>query len=515
MSTNKNSRATVAGAYNEARVVGAILNSAKTVIPVLLGEVNPEDFRDPRHVALVRVAFDLHRKGEGIDATTIASELAKRKELRAFGFDDAVLEAYREKFGAAMPFEEQVTGATEAVLRLVDVVPADPAQAVSNARLVRKVSQLDRMREQFEYAMREAEAGHFDPETLLGDVQAYIQQEIALATRAPVPIGDGIAQLASHYTAMKAAKGRIVKTGIRAVDVMFSRGGLSPGLTIIAARPGVGKSSLASTIAVNAGRRSRILFIQAELAGWQTSERVASILAGRHARNVFEHKREMWGDLEQMSGELRVSVVADGARPTLQQIAGHAHRLYATQGIDALIFDQLSKIEREGRNEKAMREHEWYGLCGDRLRTLGIELGIPVILLHQINRASKESRRPGVHNLKGCGKLEEDADAIILMDRDNVAEAANRDRADGMGDTGDRLGLNQAWIAVAKNRDGHTGDATVGFDPETGSVYDVEPQRLEPKAQPRDRVEPARVDDDEHWSGAGELRDDVPFDYAP
>jgi replicative DNA helicase len=128
-----------------------------------------------------------------------------------------------------------------------------------------------------------------------------------------------------------------------------------------------------------------------------------------------------------------------------------AKRRKLKSGLDLIIVDQLSFIKYS-----AERKHEGYGQVTTGLKCLAKELGVPVVLLHQLNRdTAKEGRRPQLHDLKDSGSVEEDADVVILIHRPGYYN--------------DQINQTETELIIAKNRMGARETVRCGWRGESAS----------------------------------------------
>jgi replicative DNA helicase len=226
------------------------------------------------------------------------------------------------------------------------------------------------------------------------------------------------------------------------------RGGLKPGaMVIVAARPGVGKSTLVANIARNAALDhnasvlvfslemgtfeiiARLLFAEARIpTARRLDEATVARLAEAADRFVGSH---FWID--------------DSGAVTLVDIRAVARRYAAAQGLDLIVVDYLQLMSGTGRAESRQQE---IAEISRGLKLLAKELGIPVIAVSQMNRQveqrGQKARRPQLSDLRESGSLEQDSDVVIFLDRDDEDEGTVK-------------------LFVAKHRNGPTGDVTLTF----------------------------------------------------
>lgn len=269
-----------------------------------------------------------------------------------------------------------------------------------------------------------------------------------------------------------------VDTGLRDVDAILD--GLMPGdLTVIGARPGIGKTSLASGIALHNARQGRpVGFFQMEMHGRQMAARALSgamgvpvkpILRGRLRYDEWEAATKAQAAL----AKLPVFLDARAGVP-LDQFIPRARRMKRQHGIALLIVDYLGLIRVPG-----VSSYERVTQVSQVMKELARDLDIHVIALHQLNRAveGRDTKRPTLSDLRDSGSVEQDADNVVFIHREEVAlRRAEPDPSDMAkhGEWSQRLYAAQgrAELVVDKQRNGSTGTALLRFDARTTTFGD-------------------------------------------
>ncbi len=245
-----------------------------------------------------------------------------------------------------------------------------------------------------------------------------------------------------------------IPTGFMDLDRLTS--GISPSeLIILAARPAMGKTTLAMNIIENITEGGKTgLFFSLEMDKDQLAERMLSRKSGVSfgaIRNGFI-KDEDWPKL--VHQESRISklplIIDDTPALSVTQIRARAKMLYAKYGLDVIVVDYLQLLTGKGEN----RTNEVSNISR-QLKALAKELGIPVIALSQLNRSleSRPDKRPLMSDLRESGAIEQDADIIIFIYRDEVYNKAEDNPLKGI-----------AEVIVSKQRNGPTGTVNMIFD---------------------------------------------------
>jgi len=280
--------------------------------------------------------------------------------------------------------------------------------------------------------------------TMFGDLQRM------QVRKAPRSIADVAIGRLDHYTDLE--QGSVVAgwpTGIDALDVKLNGGLRAGGLYILAARPSVGKSSLAQSVGLHlAGAGLETLFLSLEMAESEVADRgVAS--AGRVSYSALltgKMDGEHWGRASEAMDRLArlPFFIDDQGALTLRDIRAKAK---SVKGLKVLVLDylQLCAGTRRDGNRNADIEEISRGL-----KALAKELGCAVLALSQLNRnvETRASKRPNLSDLRDSGAIEQDADVVMFLWPVRELEAEGR-RIVGLG--------------IDKNRQGRTGEFGLDF----------------------------------------------------
>lgn len=260
-----------------------------------------------------------------------------------------------------------------------------------------------------------------------------------------------------------------IPTGYKLLDLLL--GGFQPSdLVILAARPGMGKSSLAWSFAINAAMKSKVVGVNSlEMSEDQSIERWLSMLSGidTHRLRLGKVAADEWPLLLDKANELsNLQIHLDAtAAVSLTAIRASARRLHADRGLDLLIVDYMQLM---GSSEKSENRHLEISRFSKGLKALAKELNIPIIALSQLSRnvEGRSDKRPMLSDLRESGAIEEDADAVLFIYREDYY-VENCDQP------------NIAEINIAKHRHGATGTVRLFFRKELTTFRDLEIQRTE------------------------------------
>lgn len=275
----------------------------------------------------------------------------------------------------------------------------------------------------------------------------------AVSQPTPQPLAEVMKRHVSRIDARHNGEAQAVATGFKVLDRTLN-GGLRPGqFVLIAARPSMGKTSLALQVADNVARDGRVaLFCSQEMPEGDILDRLIAI---KHRINLGDLVAgrlddDGWSRISEAMRDSQQSRLHIDEQPalTLTDVATKARYVRRIAGrIDLVVVDYIQLMSGSGDNRNAELERISRGL-----KQLAKELAIPVIALAQLSRAceSRTNRRPLMSDLRDSGALEQDADVVAFVYRD---EQYNTDSPD----------KGTAEILIRKNRQGSTGDVRLAW----------------------------------------------------
>jgi replicative DNA helicase len=245
-------------------------------------------------------------------------------------------------------------------------------------------------------------------------------------------------------------KGQVmgITTGFTDLDKMTS-GLQKSDLIIVAARPAMGKTAFALNIASNAALRggAHVLIFSLEMSKEQISKRILSMESKVEMENINKGRidSEDWDRIMYASDQIYDADinVDDTAALSIFEIKNKCRRMKTEEGLDLVVIDYLQLMHAEGRSES--RQQEVSSLSRD-LKLMAKELNCPVIVLSQLSRAPEQrpNHRPMLADLRESGSIEQDADIVIFLYRD-----------DYYNEDSDTPGVCE--VNLAKHRNGPTG----------------------------------------------------------
>ncbi len=245
-----------------------------------------------------------------------------------------------------------------------------------------------------------------------------------------------------------------IATGFKVLDEMTS--GMQPGdLIIIAGRPSMGKSTLAVNIAENAalGAGKSAAIFSMEMSAESLTLRMISSLGRINQSNLRSGRlqEEDWPRIDSAMTQLSAAKIFVDETPGLSptEIRARARRLKRDRGLDLIVVDYLQLMQVAGTKENRATE---ISEISRSLKALAKELKVPVIALSQLNRGVEQrlEKKPVMSDLRESGSIEQDADVILLIYREEVYDKNTT-----------RKGI--ADIIIAKQRNGPTGDVQLTF----------------------------------------------------
>ncbi|WP_447974348.1 replicative DNA helicase [Nitrospira sp. Kam-Ns4a] len=415
----------------EQSVLGAVLldNAALAKAMELLTE---DDFYRTAHKKIFQAMLELSEHGEVIDLITLSEHLKTRGELEAVG-------------GAAYLAE------------LVQVVPS-AANIRYHSKIVRDKAMLrgligtatEVIARGYEGTGSVDELLEFAERSIFGLAQGKISRSFAEMKQL---ILEGINRVDELYKKKEQITG--IPTGFLDLDAITA--GLQPSdLVVIAGRPSMGKTSLALGMVQTAALeyRKAVGVFSLEMSGIQLVLRMLSseALVDSHLLRTGKLSPGDWTRLTAAADKLSQApiFIDDSGALTVQQMRGKARRLKAERGLDLLVVDYLQLMQ--GRADAESRQQEISDISRS-LKALAKELDIPIVALSQLSRAveTRQDKRPVLADLRESGAIEQDADVVIFIYRDEVYNP----------DTTQKPGV--ADILVRKHRNGPTGDIELTF----------------------------------------------------
>jgi len=414
----------------EESLLGAMLLS-RDAIASAVEHCKAADFYRPAHGHIFEAISSLYAQGEPADPVTVADELRRADLLEAAG------------------------GAGELI-----ALQANTPAIANASRYAKIVAEHALLRRLIAVASEIAELGYSVPE----DVVAALDQAEAMVfqvaehhiTDSLKPLRELLTASLDHLEALYERGDSItgVPTGFADLDEQLS-GLQASSLVIVGARPSMGKTSFALGIAghVAIEKRLPVLFFSLEMNHLEITQRLLCSEArvdSSRVRNGRLHEAD-WPKIVEAIGKLGEAplFIDDNPNLTIMEIRAKARRLKSREGLSLIVVDYLQLMS--GRDAAENRQVEVSEISRG-LKILARELSVPVVALSQLSRnlEARADKRPVLADLRESGSLEQDADVVLFIYRDEVYNKES-----------DQKGI--AEIIIAKHRNGPTGVTQLAF----------------------------------------------------
>ena len=421
----------------ERYLLGGILRDPNVIAPVIEVVSEDEFFYLERHQLIWHAMKNLYSQGTPIDMLTLPAELEKAGKLPQAGGREYIFEMM-----------ESVASSANVDWNL---------QHLRNKYVLRKLIKMSS-----ETIKKAMDASNSPDEVLQAaerDVFAIAEKQVKNSLK---PIENFVTPLLDRLNNRKDGITG-VPTGITELD-QLTNGLQNSDLIILAARPGVGKTSFALTIAANAAidYHKNVAFFSLEMDGVQLAQRLlcsrAQIDQSKLRNNKLspEEMRKLIATVAPINQA--PLYVDDNADLGIMELMSKARDLKRKGNLDMLIIDYLQLMKTGGEENRAVA----IGAISRGLKILAKDLQIPVIALAQLSRKVEEKgrERPQLSDLRESGSIEQDADMVWFVERQFVRTHKDEDKY-------------KAELIVAKHRNGSVRDIDLSFVPEYTTFYDA------------------------------------------
>ncbi|OQX19953.1 MAG: replicative DNA helicase [Desulfobulbaceae bacterium A2] len=416
----------------EQAVLGTVLLE-DGALPRIAEMLLPEDFYRPAHQAIFRSMLDLFNRNEPQDLITVSNLLQERRQLDEMGGAAYLAGLTNIIPGAGNIVHHAVIIRNKAILRRLITASSEISSRCYDEQ------------ERIETLVDEAEQRIFEIARSKSSQAFHSMREIIPEAFARV---ESLARRKEHITG--------VPTGYEHLDRMTA--GLQPSdLIILAARPSMGKTALALNMVQNAALEDKVpvAVFSLEMSKEQLALRMLCSVGGidsQRVRTGMLHDED-WNRLTRATGMLSVAPVYIDDTPaiTVLEMRAKARRMKAEHDIGLIVVDYLQLMRGVGAQENRVQE---ISEISRSLKAMAKELQLPVMALSQLNRSleSRTDKRPQLSDLRESGAIEQDADLILFIYRDEVYNKADNNPNRGL-----------AEICIGKQRNGPIGTVTLSF----------------------------------------------------
>jgi len=421
----------------ERYLLGGILRDPNVLGSVVAVVASDEFFFFERHRLIWHAMTELYRLGTPIDVLTISAELEQQGKL-------------------------QKAGGREYIFELMDAV-ASSANVEWNVEHLRSKFVLRQLISTSDKIIKKSLDATYTPDQVLEEAEKNIfaiadqqvRQSLLPIEKFVTPLLDRLANRKEGVTG--------IPTGLAELD-QLTNGLQDSDLIILAARPGVGKTSFALTIAANAAidYNRKVAFFSLEMDGVQLAQRLLCSRARVDQSKLRSGKlsRDEMNQLIAKVAPINQSplYVDDNADLGIMELMSKARELKRKDQLDMLIIDYLQLMKTGNEENRAVA----IGAISRGLKILAKELHIPVIALAQLSRKVEEKGRdrPQLSDLRESGSIEQDADMVWFVERPYVRTHNDED-------------FNKAELIVAKHRNGSVKDIPLYFEPSITTFYNA------------------------------------------
>ncbi|HAM15583.1 MAG TPA: replicative DNA helicase [Eggerthellaceae bacterium] len=418
-------------------LAACMLNS--DILEEIMLKLRPENFFRPAHRIIYEAVSDLHARRIPVDQISLADNLNASGQLDAVGGRSYIIELADNTFALTNWSNHADIVKRTSILRDLIFASTQISALAYNAPDDLDEVVEDAERTLFEVTEKRVSSSFTKMDVLLTDAFEEITK---------------LAEQGSHMAG--------VPTGFKDVDDLFH--GLRGGdLVILAARPGVGKTSFALNMAVNAAQRgTSVAFFSLEMSAGQLVQRILCAEARVNLSKIrggYGITEGDWGAIADASNRLAKLELFIDDSPGLSILEARAKARRELRQVESgkglIIVDYLQLMQPQTARRDGNRAVE-VGEISRGLKVLAKELDMPVIALSQLSRAveMRGKKRPQLSDLRESGSIEQDADIVMFIDRSMDETEAEQEG---------RPPLNTAELIVAKHRNGPTRDIRLAF----------------------------------------------------
>ncbi|MDF3001259.1 MAG: dnaB [Bacillota bacterium] len=409
----------------EKSVLGSILLDKEALFEVL-EILRPEDFYSEMHKEIYSGVIELYRKNQPVDILTVSEELKKRKSLEMVGG-----RAYIALLSTLVPSTSNA---------------AEYAKIIAEKAILRRLigTASDIVDKSYQEKMGPSEVLDFAERGIFEIAQQRQSKDFA-------PIKDVLWSNIARLDELSKLDGNITGLTTGFIDLDARTSGLQKSdLIMLAARPAMGKTAFALNIAQQAAIKGKgtVLIFSLEMSRDQLGQRMLSMESRIEMQKLKTGslERKDWDQIHMALDTLSKAniFIDDSPGITAMEIKNKCRRLKAEKGLDLVVIDYLQLMSYEGKSENRQQE---ISSLSRFLKLLAREMDCPVIVLSQLSRAVEQrtDHRPILSDLRESGSIEQDADIVMFLYRDEYYNPETTDKP------------NICEVIISKQRSGPTG----------------------------------------------------------
>lgn len=428
---------------SDIRTEKAILGLAivhNELINNLMEKIKSEDFQDLRNALVFKAIAQLNMKHNSIDFNMINSQLEFMGNLSEIGGETYVME-------------------------LIDPTYFK-ANYDSYLEIVKEKSTRRKLLKFGDDVLNKVSTSHEKSEELIANFSTQLFNLSEYNNKEGlVRLSDTIEEAFNYMTEMASNQSDItgISTGFRDIDRQLS-GFQNSDFLLLAARPSVGKTALGIHMGLNAALTGKkVAVFSLEMSRRQIFQRVLSIITRVELQDIISGniKKEDWPLLYKSITKFQEidMYIDDTASISITELRAKSKRMKIEKGLDLIVIDYLQLMTADmGRNDNRQQE---ISNISRGLKALAKELNIPVLALSQLSRKSEErsNKRPMLSDLRESGAIEQDADVVMMLYRDDYYDEDSEEQ-------------NIIEVITAKHRNGPTGTNKLYFKKENTSFHD-------------------------------------------
>ena len=392
----------------ERSVLGAAMLSKDALYDVI-EEVKADDFYNESHREIFKAIMELYRANSPVDMLTVCEELKTAKAL-------------------------DMVGGRAYIATLTSEVPST-INAGEYAKIVTEKAALRQLIDTAEDIKNKSYEGKEDPQQILNFAESGIFSISQKRQKSDyTAIQDVLLKNVEIIDEASKNQGKVVgiPTGFKDLDELTS-GLHRSDLIILAARPAMGKTAFALNIAQQTATKAgaSVLIFNLEMSKEQLGQRLLAIQARVEMQKLKTGtlERKDWDRLNMALDELHSSKIFIDDTPgvSIMEMRNKCRRLKAEHGLDLVVIDYLQLMQGDGRTDNRQQE---ISAISRNLKLLAREMDCPVIVLSQLSRAPemRQDHRPILSDLRESGSIEQDADIVIFLYRDDYYNPDNSEK---------------------------------------------------------------------------------------
>lgn len=405
----------------EQSVLGGMLLQ-NNVIDDVMGELMPPDFYQPKHELIARAIATVFQRNEVADPITVADELRRTEKLARAGGD-----VYLHQ--------------------LTSIVPT-AANAGYYARVVHELAVKRRLVSVGQRIQGMGNASEGDVAEMVERANVELASVVSGRRKTVRPMGESFLELIEDLD----TKPEFLPSPWESLNKLI--GGFAPGgFYVIAARPGAGKSIAALQCAAVLAHYGMVAFSSLEMTERELQKRLIAQFGPVHMGDLRNHtlSEDQWLRLREATVRVKEApiFVDEDAGATMASIRAHARAVGRKGKLSAIIIDYLQLVSGEGRERREIVDE-----LSRQAKQLAKDMNVPVIAAAQLKRAGARKGLPGLEDLREAGGIEQNADVVLLLDRDPERKP------------------DDLTVVVGKNRHGNVGKFTLQWQGQFARLRD-------------------------------------------